>query len=116
MFIAIGAFVFANLVVAVVVTNLVSEYCFSPLIYFYYEGPQFLLHISTWVRTTVEALVCGHPRPGLLPEWFSYAATRGAKARLPLTGASPATNKYRKCQKKTLFVSVWLYWGVLITL
>ena len=34
MFIAIGAFVFANLVVAVVVTNLVSECCFSTLIYF----------------------------------------------------------------------------------
>ena len=33
-FIAIGAFVFANLVVAVVVTNLVSECCFSTLIYF----------------------------------------------------------------------------------
>ena len=61
-FIAIGAFVFANLVVAVVVTNLVSECCFSTLIYFYYEGAQFLLHISTWVRTTVEALVSGHPR------------------------------------------------------
>lgn len=62
MFIAIGAFVFANLVVAVVVTNLVSECCFSTLIYFYYEGAQFLLHISPWVCTTVEALVFGHPR------------------------------------------------------
>ena len=46
-FIAIGAFVFANLVVAVVVTNLVSECCFSTLIYFYDEGAQFLLHIFT---------------------------------------------------------------------
>ena len=46
-FIAIGAFVFANLVVAVVVTNLVSDCCFSTLIYSYYEGAQFLLHIST---------------------------------------------------------------------
>ena len=46
-FIAIGAFVFANLVVAVVVTNLVSDCCFSTLIYFYYAGAQFLLHIST---------------------------------------------------------------------
>ena len=63
MFIAIGAFVFANLVVAVVVTNLVSErMLFFHSDIFYYEGTQFLLHISTWVRTTVEALVCGHPR------------------------------------------------------
>ena len=70
MFIAIGAFVFANLVVAVVVTNLVSECCFSTLIYFYYDDLQFLLHISTWVRTTVEALVCGHPRDeNMLSAW-----------------------------------------------
>lgn len=70
MFIAIGAFVFANLVVAVVVTNLVSECCFFTLIYFYYEDAQFLLHISAWVRTTVEALVFGHPRDeNMLSAW-----------------------------------------------
>ena len=93
MFIAIGAFVFANLVVAVVVTNLVSECCFSTLIYFYYEGAQFLLHIlpgfvPQWKLSCADTLgtrTCC--LPGLLPEWFSYAATRGAKARLPLTGS-----------------------------
>ena len=56
-------------------------------------------------QTSVDAaLVSGHPRDakkmsvtgaGRLREWFSYAATRGAGDRWPLTGACPANNKYR---------------------
>ena len=61
-FIAIGAFVFANLVVAVVVTNLVSDCCFSTLIYifitkalsfFYTSLPEF---VPQWKLSCADTL------------------------------------------------------------
>ena len=75
--------------------------------------------------TTVEALICGHPRDGKEVSLLELAtcengsrivATSGVRVRWPLAFAGPATNKHNLEMQKKLFVSVWLYCSVVLTL
>ena len=143
-FIAIGAFVFANLVVAVVVTNLVSECCFSTLIYFLLRRRS-----VSFTHLYLSSYHSGRSRERT-PSGREHAVCLGSYLSGSSRVRTPSGREHAVCQasyqngsdmrprevqkldcrlrelaqlqintgnaKKTRFFSVWLYWGVLITL
>ena len=119
MFIAIGAFVFANLVVAVVVTNLVSG---EPMLFLLRRRSVSFTHLylgsyhsgSSRVRTPSgrEHAVC----QASYQNGSHMRALEVQKLDCRLWELAQLQINTENAKKKNLFVSVWLYWGVLITL